>query len=576
VKRLFLALLLLLSFPIAAHALAVSIKLTWTASTDPFSTVTSYNIWRNGVKIGTSATTSYTDTTVTRTTQYSYTISAVDAAGNESAQSLPIVVTSLSDFLETPGPSLNLYNDNPYYTCVTNRYVSTTGLGTNDGLTVSTPWDIQTAAATSVPAGTCINLATGVYQANEVDIQFGGTNATKTGYVVWRCSSMPFSFSGGVLQGEGTGCVLRLLTTGQFNVMRLRAGISYVMIDGIEFDGLFGNANSVNCFDNAVGVSSTTVLNHHIWIFNSDFHGCGQAGISSTSADYWYVIHNVWHDNSSGSCVMGSGLSHWQPVGLPNYTPRVGDTDNLFHSNVTNVTYHLVMTYNVGYHNFNPQGACGATANTDGEGIILDRFDHPDACPPSGTICPFAPSTLIMGNVMYNNGGQGIQQFATAPGQVTTIVNNTMYSNNWDTFNGGTWRAGGYTQSANGVTWWNNVSVAVRGAGILANNSPFVGQQAGAACNPTNNTWANNLSAPAAQNNFDGGACNTYPTPSNVDTASAGFTNQSTTAPNFGLTAGSGAVGLGQAFDLWQQSGQAAVDSGACPRSAPGPTTACP
>jgi hypothetical protein len=258
----------------------------------------------------------------------------------------------------------------------------------------------------------------------------------------------------------------------------------------------------------------------------------------------------------------------------------------------------MVVIYNVGYHNYNPQGPCANTS--DGNGILIDDFGHnQSACPGGAVVCPYTGAVLVMGNIMYNNGGVGIGVFSTSTSgsglTPVTIVNNTMYSNNWDTFNPATWRGGGSTNAGKNVHFINNIAVAVRGAGILANNSPFVGQQGFNTC-PSNNTWASNLSAPASQNNFDGGStrrirwyldqveriwkkmaiadCNTYLTPPNVDTASAGFTNQSTANPNFALQSGSAAIGIGQAFDLWQQTGT--VDAGACPRNAPGPVTNCP
>lgn len=59
------------------------INLTWNASTDNLG-VTGYKIYRAGVQIGTSATTSYMDTGLTPNTTYSYQVSAHDAFGNES------------------------------------------------------------------------------------------------------------------------------------------------------------------------------------------------------------------------------------------------------------------------------------------------------------------------------------------------------------------------------------------------------------------------------------------------------------------------------------------------------------
>jgi chitodextrinase len=67
-------------------ASATLINLTWTASTDNVA-VTGYRVYRGGVQIGTSATTTYADSTVVGSTTYSYTVAAYDAIPNVSAQS---------------------------------------------------------------------------------------------------------------------------------------------------------------------------------------------------------------------------------------------------------------------------------------------------------------------------------------------------------------------------------------------------------------------------------------------------------------------------------------------------------
>jgi chitodextrinase len=75
--------------PTSVHTTLVgsnSIALAWTASTDNTG-VTSYDILRNGTKVGSSATTSFTDSSLTPNTTYSYTVVARDAAGNSSTPS---------------------------------------------------------------------------------------------------------------------------------------------------------------------------------------------------------------------------------------------------------------------------------------------------------------------------------------------------------------------------------------------------------------------------------------------------------------------------------------------------------
>jgi chitodextrinase len=65
-----------------------SITVTWTASTDNVG-VAGYKVFRNGTQVGTSPTNSYTNTGLTASTEYSYTVAAYDVAGNVSAQSSP-------------------------------------------------------------------------------------------------------------------------------------------------------------------------------------------------------------------------------------------------------------------------------------------------------------------------------------------------------------------------------------------------------------------------------------------------------------------------------------------------------
>jgi peptidoglycan hydrolase-like protein with peptidoglycan-binding domain len=114
------------SVPTNLSASAVSssqINLTWTASTDNVG-VAGYDIYRNGTKLGTSATNSYRDTGLSASTQYTYTVSAYDAAGNTSAPSSAASATTQTapqgGGTPSAGPSTpllgNNLNDVNYYT----------------------------------------------------------------------------------------------------------------------------------------------------------------------------------------------------------------------------------------------------------------------------------------------------------------------------------------------------------------------------------------------------------------------------------------------------------------------------
>jgi cellulose 1,4-beta-cellobiosidase len=76
-----------------AAAGSTGASLSWSASTDNVG-VTGYIVRRNGVQIATPGTTGYADTGLSASTTYSYTVAARDAAGNISANSASVNVTT--------------------------------------------------------------------------------------------------------------------------------------------------------------------------------------------------------------------------------------------------------------------------------------------------------------------------------------------------------------------------------------------------------------------------------------------------------------------------------------------------
>ena len=86
----------------AQAASSSQINLTWNASTDNVG-VTGYRIFRGGTQIATTAGTSYSNTGLSASTAYSYTVAAYDAAGYVSAQSAAASATTPA--APPPGPS---------------------------------------------------------------------------------------------------------------------------------------------------------------------------------------------------------------------------------------------------------------------------------------------------------------------------------------------------------------------------------------------------------------------------------------------------------------------------------------
>jgi chitodextrinase len=78
-----------------AGVTGTTVTLSWTGSTDPLG-ITGYTIYRNGWKVATSATTSYTEAGLSSGTTYHYSVAARDRAGNVSAGSTTVLATPRS------------------------------------------------------------------------------------------------------------------------------------------------------------------------------------------------------------------------------------------------------------------------------------------------------------------------------------------------------------------------------------------------------------------------------------------------------------------------------------------------
>ncbi len=82
---------------------AFQIQVSWDPSSDPESGVSTYRIYRDGVFVGESLITPFTDSGLTPATTYAYEVSAVNGAGLESARGGPAEATTLPDDGGPPG-----------------------------------------------------------------------------------------------------------------------------------------------------------------------------------------------------------------------------------------------------------------------------------------------------------------------------------------------------------------------------------------------------------------------------------------------------------------------------------------
>ena len=365
------------------------------------------------------------------------------------------------------------------------------GNDANDGATPQTPWATLTRANDGRVAGDCVNLAPGTYKlTGEVAITSGGNASTPAGYVVYRSTLMGAA---------------HLVAAAKFNHM-MRITTHHVMFDGIDFDG--NNYMAALC---GIEVEQSTSY-HHIWVMNSRVHGFGQPEFKRTGPSGFGTFTTTSTTMPVPSASTGRVLGS-PTLCRPRFrTTRQRPMDNSW------APFHIVTAYNIVHDNYGQQGLF-AGKNTDGNGIIYDTFRS------------YAGQSLCLGNIVYHNGGKGIHVFKS--GHVT-VANNTVYNNNWDTYNPGTWRAEISAQDSIGSTFLNNIAWAVRGAGVRSTNAPFMGHLGSA------NTWTNNI-AYGAPNDF--ADSNAYPSPANKANVNPLLVDVAKN--NFALKPGSPAIGFG-------------------------------
>jgi chitodextrinase len=165
---------------LAANATAPDrVELSWTASTDDTG-VAGYTVYRDGVSLGTATGTSFADTSATAGTTYAYAVDAVDAAGNRSARTEPVSVTTPS-----AGGSMTVGPD-------ADAYVSPDAPTTNYGLAGAIQVDTSPVFSSYlrfvVPAG--------VGAVTQATLKLYVTNASANGGTIWTVGSTTWTETG--------------------------------------------------------------------------------------------------------------------------------------------------------------------------------------------------------------------------------------------------------------------------------------------------------------------------------------------------------------------------------------------
>ncbi|MGO8506040.1 choice-of-anchor Q domain-containing protein [Rhizobium leguminosarum] len=368
---------------------------------------------------------------------------------------------------------------------MTTYYVATTGSNGGNGSTSSPFRTIGEAMSANLRPGDEVVVKAGTYN-EAISIDKDGSAAADI-----------------TLRSEVPGGALIRPPAGSWNAISVNA--NYVTIDGFDIGGAKGD-----------GIEANNV--HHISVLNNKVHGSGESGIQFNWSDFIRIEGNETYNNASTGWF--SGISIYQNRNITGDTSTDG--------------YRTIVRDNISHDNVTKSGA-----HTDGNGIIIDDFQstqtsgHPN----------YTFKTLVDNNLVYENGGKGIQ---VTWSDSVTVKNNTAYHNNQDPQNSGTWRGELSNSASSNNTWVNNVAVA--DPSLNKNNTAIDNTSTDGYTN-NNVVWANNITyngtAGQASVKTDGG--NAMPSAANgnklgIDPKFAGAASD-----NFHLGSGSAAIDSGTA-----------------------------
>lgn len=315
-------------------------------------------------------------------------------------------------------------------------YVSPSGNDSNPG-TASQPWRTIKFAVTKTTPGDTVWVADGVYREKIIMTKSG----TLDKYIVLKAINQ-------------WGPKVEVAESGKTDGIKIAA--NYITVDGFEiYDPNLGPQSHGNCI--------TVWENHHVNILNNKVHDCGGAGIQLGRFDHVLVENNIAYNNAKYNPDQSSGIGMFQARAVDNEPG-----------------YHIIVRNNRAYNNITLVLSNNPIGTTDGNGIIIDNFQNDGAAEPA-----YPHRTLVENNLSYNNGGKGLHLFKS---DNVDLFNNTVYHNNTDTQNTGTWRGELSNVYSKNTVWRNNIGVANPGNGVLAWNRAIL------IARSEDMVWENNIS----------------------------------------------------------------------------------
>jgi parallel beta-helix repeat protein len=265
------------------------------------------------------------------------------------------------------------------------------------------------------------------------------------------------------LRAETPGSAILMAPAEGWNAISIND--NYVTVQGFEIIGAVGD-----------GIEANNV--HHIEVLDNVIHGSGESGIQFNWSEFIRIEGNTTYRNASAGWF--SGISVYQNRNITGDTSTSG--------------FRTILRNNISYENHTRTGE-----HSDGNGIIIDDFQstHTDGFP------NYVFPTLVENNLVYLNGGKGIQIVWS---DRVTVRNNTAWHNNQDLQNSGAWRGEISNSQSSNNRFVNNIAVA--DPGVNPDNTAYDNTSLGSYTN-RNIVWRNNLSHAEGSDNasvrIDGG-----------------------------------------------------------------------
>jgi Domain of unknown function (DUF4082)/Bacterial Ig domain len=323
-------------------------------------------------------------------------------------------------------------------------YASPSGNDANSGTTPSNPKSFRGAANATQP-GSVLCLLGGTYNLSS---SFSPANSgSPSSWIIYKnYDATPVNF---LWTGAANASAMFYFGSGSFP-----SGPAYLEFSGLNLNG---NGNAADGFF-CRGA-------HHLRFLSNSISNTGGSGIASINCDYLTADHNLINHN--GFIPASTANPSWY-----SWTSAISFNSNEWFDNYAGL--HNVISNNI------VAGEVDQTSNhSDGNGIILDLSANGSS----------TPSSLILNNVVYGNGGHCIETNQHISN--TYIVNNTCFKNDLDTSEASNFAAIVVNGSSNGYIA-NNIAVVWQSAnppytleGSASNINYYQNLAWGGTCSPS-------------------------------------------------------------------------------------------